>query len=35
MDILKYGVEVEVVSPVDLRRLVAEKLTEATTQYRG
>ena len=35
MDILKYGVEVEVVSPVDLRRLVAEKLTKAATQYRG
>ena len=35
IDIRKHGVEVEVVSPVDLRRLVAEKLTEAATQYRG
>ncbi len=33
MDILKYGPEAEVISPVSLRNLVQEKLKTALTQY--
>lgn len=33
MDILKYGPDVEVVAPRDLRRLVAERLGEAAVRY--
>lgn len=35
MDILKYGPEVEVLSPVELRGMIAERLREATSKYRG
>jgi predicted DNA-binding transcriptional regulator YafY len=34
MDILKYGPDVEVVAPPDLRARVAERLAEAVRQYR-
>ncbi len=34
MDILKHGDEVEVLAPPELRKRVAEKLTEAARQYR-
>ncbi len=33
MDILKYGPDVEVIAPTDLRRLVAEKLRAALRRY--
>ncbi len=33
MDILKYGAEVEVLAPADLRAKVAERLREAAEQY--
>ncbi len=35
MDILKFGPEVEVVAPVDLRDAVAQRLREALRQYDG
>lgn len=35
MDILKYGPEVEVIAPVELRLMVAERLTAAAGQYRN
>lgn len=34
MDILKYGAEVEVLAPADLRAKVAERLRQAVEQYR-
>lgn len=34
MDLLKYGPDVEVVSPAELREAVATRLREALTQYR-
>ena len=35
MDILKYGPDVEVVAPADLRELVAERLRAAISVYDG
>lgn len=35
MDILKYGPEAEVISPVSLRTLVQEKLQTALKKYNG
>ncbi len=35
MDILKYGPDVEVLGPADLRRKVAARLTQATALYAG
>lgn len=34
MDILKYGAEVEVLAPADLRAKVAKRLRAAAEQYR-
>jgi len=35
MDVLKYGPDVEVVAPEELRRLVADRVAEAAAQYGG
>jgi len=34
MDILKYGPQVEVLAPAELREQVAQRLREAAAQYR-